>query len=338
MESITILLAIGLALSFFMAWNLGANDAATPCDTAVGARVLTIRQAVLLFSFFAGIGAIMQGFMNMKTISRGIVPRIDPVGAITVSLAAGLWSAFCTWRGLEISNTYTVVGSVIGYGLVVYGTFDYGVLSQILFSWVVSPFASICLAFTLHKLMSRIFASYLNDHRFIRVITFLLIASLCFSAYSFGANDVGNATGVYVAVTEEVVGLPDSMTMIALAALGALGIAVGGLTWGPRVIETVAYHIVRIDVLSGFAAELTNALVVYLFVTIPYIILGHGLPVSSSIVGIGAIIGTAFARGRGLVDKNTLGRLVTTWLITLPTTAIVSAGLYILLSRFVIIT
>lgn len=335
-ESSTVLLAIGLALAFFMAWNLGANDAATPCDTTVGARVLTIRQAVLLFSFFAAIGAIMQGFMNIKTISRGIVPRIDPIGAIAVSLAAGLWSTFCTWRGLEISNTYTVVGSVIGYALVVYGTFDYGILAQILVSWVVSPFASICLAYSIHRLVSKVFARYLNDRRFVRVITFLLVASLCFSAYSFGANDVGNATGVYVAVTEDVAGLPTTTTMLILAVLGALGIAVGGLTWGPRVIETVAYQIVRIDVLSGFAAELTNALVVYLFVTLPYIIMGHGLPVSTSIVGVGAIIGTAFARGRGLIDKNTIGRLVTTWIITLPTTAIVSAGLYVLLSRLIV--
>jgi len=69
--------------------------------------------------------------MNIETISRGIVPRIDPLGAISISIAAGLWSTFCTWRGLEISMTYTVVGSVIGYGIVVYGSFDSSVLVRI---------------------------------------------------------------------------------------------------------------------------------------------------------------------------------------------------------------
>ena len=335
MESSYVLLIVGLALSFFMAWNLGANDAATPCDTAVGAGVISPKRAVLLFSVFAAVGAISQGYINIKTISRGIVPRIDPVGAITISLAACLWSALCTWRGLEISNTYTVVGSVIGYALVVYQSFETTVLIRILASWVVSPLSSIALSYILYKIMRRIFRNFLADQRFIRVISIALIVSLCFSAYSFGVNDVGNATGVYVAVTQDIVGLPDYTTMVLLAAFGAFGIAVGGLTWGRKVIETVAFKIVRIDALSGLAAEVTNALVVYLFVTIPYVYLGYGLPVSTSIIGVGAIIGSAFARGRGMVDKTTIGRLVITWILTLPATILLSAALYVSLSPLI---
>lgn len=335
MELRSALLVAGLILSFFMAWNLGANDAATPCDTAVGARVVSPRQAVILFSIFSAIGAMSQGHMNIKTISRGIIPRIDPLGAITVTITAGLWSTLCTWRGLEISNTYTVVGSVIGYALVVYGSFESGVLLQILISWVISPVSAIAMSYTIHKIITTLLHDLLDNVRFIRALSILLLASLCFSAYSFGANDVGNATGVYVAVTQEVVGLPDFTTMLVLAALGAAGIAVGGLTWGPRVIETVAFKIMRIDVLSGFAAEITNALVVYLFVTVPYIYLGHGLPISTSIVGVGAIVGTGLARGRGVIDKRTIGRLVVTWVITLPITATISAILYAALSRLI---
>lgn len=333
MDETTILLIIGWALSFFVAWNLGANDAATPCDTAVGARVISPRNATILFSIFAGIGAISQGHMNIKTISRGIVPRIDPLGAISISMAAGLWSAFCTWKRLEISMTYTVVGSIIGYAIVVYGSFNASVLVRIVIAWVSSPLSAMGLAFGIHKLMTRVFRRMLMNEKFIKAVTILLIGSLCFSAYSFGINDVGNATGVYVAVTQDVFGFPDYTTMFVLAAFGAVGIAVGGLTWGRRVIETVAFKIVRLDPLSGLAAELTNALVVYLFVTIPYIFIGYGLPVSTSIVGIGAIIGTAFAQGEGLVDRKTFGRLVFTWIITLPITAVFSGILYMVLTR-----
>ncbi|UCH03053.1 MAG: anion permease [Candidatus Bathyarchaeota archaeon] len=335
MEESVILLIIGWALSFFIAWNLGANDAATPCDTAVGARVISPRNATLLFSIFAAIGSISQGYMNIETISRGIIPRIDPLGAITISSAAGLWSAFCTWRGLEISMTYTVVGSVIGYAIVLYGFFNYSVLTQIVFSWITSPLCAMALSFILYRLVTRLFRNLLNNERFINIVSILLIASLCFSAYSFGINDVGNATGVYVAVTQDVFGLPDDTTMLLLAAFGAIGIAIGGLTWGRRVIETVAFKIVRLDPLSGLAAEITNALIVYLFVTIPYLYMGYGLPVSTSIVGIGAIIGTAFARGQGLIDKSTFGRLVFTWIITLPTTATMSGILYIIVKQIV---
>jgi PiT family inorganic phosphate transporter len=330
-----ILLFVGLVLSFFIAWNLGANDAATPCDTAVGARVITPTKAILLFSFFTAIGAIAQGHMNIKTIAQGIVPLIDPYGAITITIAAGLWSTFCTWKGLEISMTYTVVGSVIGYAMIVYGSFDLEVLVRIIISWIVSPLSSIVVAYTLYKLIRKLFNNVLEDTRFQRANSYALIGALCFSAYSFGANDVGNATGVYVAVTQNVLGLPDNTTMLVLAVLGAIGIAIGGLTWGRRVIETVAFKIVRIDALSGLAAETTNALVVYLFTTIPYFYLGYGLPVSTSIVGIGAIIGTAFARGQGIVDKRTMFRLLITWLITLPVTATISAILYTVFTYFV---
>ena len=330
-----VLLIIGLVLSFFIAWNLGANDAATPCDTAVGARVISPTKAILLFSFFTAIGALAQGHMNIKTIAKGIVPVIDPYGAITITIAAGLWSTICTWRGLEISMTYTIVGSVIGYAMIVYGSFEWEVLIRILISWVVSPLSAIVLAYALYKLLKKVFHNVLDNKRFKKVVSYSLIGALCFSAYSFGANDVGNATGVYVAVTNEVLGLPDNTTMLLLAVLGAIGIAVGGLTWGRKVIETVAFKIVRIDALSGLAAETTNALVVYLFTTIPYIYLGYGLPVSTSIVGIGAIIGTAFARGQSLVDKMTMVRLLVTWLITLPVTATLSATLYLIFTNVV---
>jgi PiT family inorganic phosphate transporter len=328
----SLLWIVGLGLSFFMAWNLGANDAATPCDTAVGARVISARRATLLFSLFAAIGAIGQGYMNIKTIARGIVPFIDPLGAITISLSACLWSAVCTWKGLEISNTYTVVGSVIGYALVVYGSFESDILIRILLSWVISPLSSMVMSFLLYKFITRAFRKWLANQRFIQVASYLLIGSLCFSAFSFGVNDVGNATGVYVAVTQDIMGLPDNTTMLFLAALGAVGIAVGGLTWGRRVIETVAFKIVRLDVFSGLSAEFTNAVIVYMFVTIPYFLFGYGLPISTSIVGVGAIIGTAFARKSGFIDKSMIGRLVFTWLITLPGTSIISAGLYFLLS------
>jgi len=86
MDSTFVLLAFGLALSFFMAWNLGANDAATPTDCAVGAGVISIKKAVVLFALFSTIGALSQGFMTIKTIGTGIVPNIDVIGALTITL------------------------------------------------------------------------------------------------------------------------------------------------------------------------------------------------------------------------------------------------------------
>jgi len=118
--------------------------------------------------------------------------------------------------------------------------------------------------------------------------------------------------------------IPGEMAIIVLSALGAVGIAIGGLTWGYKVIETVAYRIIRLDVVSGFAAELANALVVYLFVTLPYIFFGFGLPISTSIASVGAIIGAGLGKDPKAINKSTIARLVLTWGITVPATAVIS--------------
>lgn len=335
MDTTLVLLGIGLALSFFMAWNLGANDAATPTDCAVGSGALSVKRAVLLFAVFSLAGAMTQGFMTIKTIGKGIVPAIDVLGALTIMLSACLWSFLCTWKGLEISNTYSVMGGVIGYGLAVYGRVEVVVLERILISWVASPLCSMGMAIVIYNLLTRLFRNYLNEHRFLKAISYLLIISLCFSAYAFGANDVGNATGVYVTVAQKVGRLPDYTTMIILAAFGSLGIAIGGLTWGHRVIETVAFKIIRLDLVSGFAAELANAFVVYLFVTLPYLLFGYGLPISTSIASVGSVIGVGLAKDRKAVNRGTIFRLVTTWVLTVPSTAVMSVTFFTLLSRLV---
>lgn len=332
-----VLLGAGLALSFYMAWALGANDAATPTSCAVGAGVISLKKALILFAIFSTIGALTQGFMIISTIGKGLVPSIDLLGAMTVVLAACIWVTFCTWKGLEISNTHAVIGSIIGYGLIVHGSVELRLLTQIVIAWIVSPLFSAALAVLLYVALRRVFSRYIDEKKVQRVITFLFIVSLCFSAYSFGANDVGNATGVYVTVAQKIGNMPDYTTMVLLAALGALGIAIGGLTWGGRVVATVAYRIVRLDPLSGLSAETANALVVFLFVTIPYTLIGYGLPVSTSISSVGAIIGVGLVKDRSGVNKGTIVRMIITWIATPLSTAVLSITIYSVLSPFIII-
>jgi phosphate/sulfate permease len=86
-----IALVLGFLLSFLMAVALGGNDAASPTANIVGARVLTIRKAVILFAVFSTLGALTQGYMNMKTIGIGLVPSIDLLGAILIVVSAFIW-------------------------------------------------------------------------------------------------------------------------------------------------------------------------------------------------------------------------------------------------------
>ncbi|KUO43379.1 MAG: hypothetical protein APU95_05875 [Hadesarchaea archaeon YNP_N21] len=324
---ISLIYIAGIVLSFYMAWNLGANDAANPTDCAVGAGVVSLKRALILFAIFVALGAILQGFMVMKTIDRGIVPRIDIPGAFVITLSACIWITLCTWIGMPVSTTHSIVGAVFGYGILTYGIegIEWEVSRMIFLSMLASPVLSSFLALGLYRAFVPIFGR-MKEKTAAVTLKWVLIAGLCFSAYAFGSNDVANATGVYVTITREIGGMPDYSTMILLALMGSVGIALGGFTWGYKVINTAAKKITRLNPLTGLSAELANASAVYLFTTIPYILFGFGIPISTTHSSIGSIIGVGLAGGGG-IDKKTVVKILATWALTLPATATISAVL-----------
>ena len=336
MSIIDIALIVGFLLSFLMAIALGGNDAASPTANVVGARVLTIKQAVIIFAIFALLGALTQGFMNMKTVGRGIVPSIDLLGAITIVVSAFIWIMFCNNCGFEISVTHSIVGSILGYGLAAYGMggIRWSLIQKVVISFFTSPLLSALIAFFMHKFLSVMTTRYdaLN-----KAMSSLLKLALCYSAYAFGANDIANATGVYVTVAMKVLGhQPEFTVMFLLAAFGSIGVIIGGLLLGPRVIETVAFKIIKLSVISGTAAEITNAVVIHLFVTLPYFIIGYGLPVSTSLANIGALIGVGISSyGISGFNRRTVLILLMSWVATFFVTATLTYVVYSILFPYI---
>jgi len=332
LDIVGLALIIGFALSFLMAVALGGNDAATPTETAVGARVLSIRQAVALFAVFAALGAMTQGFMVMKTIGTGIVPSINLLGAIIAVLSTFIWIMICNFYGLEISVTHSIVGSILGYGIAAYGVngIQWGMVQNVAISWLTSPLLAALAAFLLFKLMAIVVAKYEGVKRGLPSV---LKIALCYSAYAFGTNDIANATGVYVTVAMVALGHPpESSVMLWLAILGSLGIALGGFLLGPKVIETVAFRITRLNPVSGTAAEVSNALVVHLFTIVPYALLGYGMPISTSLASVGALVGVGFAcYGSSGINRRTVTVLFSSWVATILITAVLTYVAYSIL-------
>ena len=333
MDIVSAAIGIGFFLTFLMAVALGGNDAATPCDTSVGARVISVRKAIILFAVFTSAGALTQGYMVMKTIGKGIVPAIDLLGVLIVISTAFAWIMFCNYKGLEISVTHSVIGSVVGYGIAAYGfgKVNWSLMSKVIISWITSPLFALIFAYLVYKLITKLIRE--NNSLSSRIMPILLILALCYSAYAFGTNDIANATGVYVTVSEIIFGgLPEPSIMFLLALIGSIGVAVGGFLLGARVIGTVAFRITRLDPVSGFAAELSNAFVVHMFTTIPYLLFGYGIPISTSLAGVGSVIGVGLAMYRSAgVNKDTVFKLFTAWIASVTLTAIASYILYTLL-------
>jgi PiT family inorganic phosphate transporter len=393
----------GILLSCLMAWSLGANDAANPTDCAVGAGVISVERALVLFAVFSALGGILIGSYVMKTFDRGLVDRKTGfetgiltketlvLGSLVAALAAAIWIIFSTALGMPISTTHSAIGGVLGFGLASAPTLIvWDKLKLVLLSIILSPLLSLAVAaglfyftrFLLTKASKRgvltfvgiliflilfststsaaavfvkdtsqiIFISlatsglglviclYLlsrkrNEEWRDRVLAFLLILSLSFSAFSFGANDLANATGVFVTPTEIMIGKPTRTTMLFLSVLGALFVAFGGLTWGKKVLMTTAYKITRLDPLTGFAAEFANATNVFLFTTVPAWLTGFGLPISTTHSTVGSIIGVGLAsRGLRGIHAGTTAKILIFWALTIPCAALISAVMFKLVS------
>ncbi|MEL9996923.1 MAG: inorganic phosphate transporter [Sulfolobales archaeon] len=336
-----ITIVIGVLLMLYIAWSIGANDAANPTSCVVGAGVLNIKKALILFSIFVFLGSVLQGWMVMKTFGGGVTEIRSIYDAIVATLAAGIWITLASYSGMPISTTHSAVGGVLGIGLahtLLYGytSIRYDVLLKVVISWITSPLSSILLTFIIYKTLVKLYK--LLEVRGLdpdKVFRYLAIFSLAFSAYSFGANDVSNSTGVYVAIIKVSgysVGGIDIVVAIILAVIGALGIIIGGFTVGAKVITTVALKITRLDLISGVAAGLSNALVVWVFTTIPYIMFGYGMPISTTHAAVSAVIGAGLFKGRSRsINKFTIINIVSSWLLTVPLTALIALGLRILI-------
>lgn len=327
------LFLVGLSLTAAVAWSIGGNDTANSVDCIVGARVLDIWKAITLFVVAQFIGAIAQGYMVMKTLGRGIIQNISIIEAVAATIATFLWITIATLLKAPISTTHSAVSAIIGIGIArmlqgIPVTINLNIIATIILSWISSPLATMAIAILLYYVCKRIFVKHGNTI----IIKIILIAITIFSAYSFGANDVGNATGVYVSITSAYLGLPDRDTMIFLSAFASIFIALGSITIGKRVIETLAFRVTRLDIPMAMAAEISNALSVWLFTTLPYLLLGYGLPISTTYATAGSIIGVGIVKYKGLsgVNIKTIIFILCAWILTLPLAASASIAIYFL--------
>jgi inorganic phosphate transporter, PiT family len=163
-----IILITGYVFGFYMAWNIGANDVANAMASAVGARAITIRQAVLIAAVLNIIGATFIGSHVTNTIRKGIVssevlsdPNLALIGALSALLAAALWVSFATWKSLPVSTTHSIVGAMIGFGLMAGGpgVIKWAKLVAVVLSWVISPIFSMLIAYVIFRIIVRFILS-----------------------------------------------------------------------------------------------------------------------------------------------------------------------------------
>ncbi len=162
----TIILTIALISGFYMAWSIGANDVANAMGTSVGSGALTIRRAVIIAAFLEFAGAFFVGTHVSETIRKGIIspevfapnPMLLVYGMVGALLAAAIWLQVASYFGWPVSTTHSIVGSVLGFGVVVGGwhAAEWGKVASIVASWVISPLLSGTIAFILFSILRRL--------------------------------------------------------------------------------------------------------------------------------------------------------------------------------------
>ena len=157
----TILIILAASFGFFMAWGVGANDVANAMGTSVGSKALTIKQAILIAMVFEFAGAYLAGGEVTSTIRKGIVdsgvfsdqPDLLVFGMLSALLAAGTWLAIASFMGWPVSTTHSIVGAIVGFAAVGVSNdaVNWGKVSTIVASWVVSPVMAGTISFAIFR-------------------------------------------------------------------------------------------------------------------------------------------------------------------------------------------
>lgn len=296
----------------YLGWALGANDASNVFGTAVGAKIISFRNAAILCAVAVVIGAALQGQSGIHTLSGLTVQTTTTL--VIVSVSAAVTVTLMTFLGLPISTSQAMVGAITGIGLATRNLSTSG-LTKVIICWVATPigamFFSLVIYYILKFLAKAVPMSILTRDK---ILWGGLVAVGTYGSYALGANNVANATGIYS-------GLIPGVTDLHLALFGGASIAIGVITFSKRVMKSVGTKLMRLDAFNAFIAVSSMAVTTHIFSLI-------GVPVSTSQAIIGGIFGIGLVQGFHSMKFRILRTFGTGWLLTPIVAFVISAAGY----------
>ncbi len=325
-------LAIGaIIVALIFDFVNGFNDSANSVATVIGTRVLKPLHAVTLSAAANFVGPFIFGVAVATTIAKGIVSFDDITIYMIIGGLAGAitWSTICTYFGLPISNSHSLVGGIMGAGIAGLGfeKLVYGGLTKVFAGIVIAPIGGLIFGLLLTGLIITVFASRrpsIVNKTFGR----LQIISSGWFALTHGANDGQKTMGIIVLILVST-GFMDEFEMplwVIFAAAGAMGL--GTFFGGYKVIKTLGVKVARLRPYQGFAAETGGGLMLAIFATL-------GIPASTTHAITGTIMGSAAARRKRAVRWKVGRQIVFAWVITIPGAAVMAIGFTYLIHLFV---
>lgn len=321
--------AIGLVIVLALAFDFinGFHDTANAIATCIATRSLSPRIAIIMSAFLNFVGAMVSTGVA-KTIGGEIVTSpqmVDSTVLIAALFAAIVWNLF-TWKiGMPSSSSHALIGGVLGAVTISYGTGAingngvFMIVAGLIGSPVIAMFSGyviMTLLFILFRNVGRSKVNYISLH--------IQSLSAAVMAFSHGSNDAQKCMGIITLalLSGGYIGELEVPFLVKIACAFAMcaGTSVGG--W--RIIRTVGNKIFRLEPVNGLAADINSALTIF---TATFL---H-LPVSTTHVVTGSIMGVGWAKRFHAVHWNVAYSMVGAWVMTIPSTAAVGALVYILI-------
>jgi len=324
-ETQTLLLILTIAVALFFDFTNGFHDTANAIGTAIGTRALPPRLAIGLSAVLNLVGAVVTTQLLHAEVANTVGSLVAPAGGVAMPMLVAVlfgaitWNLF-TWRaGLPSSSSHALIGALIGMGLTVYGAdaVQWGEVVPVFIALITSPIAGLLLAYVvtvvLLNLLRRARPSQANS-----AFRRLQLFSSSFVAFSHGANDAQKTMAIITLALFSSGYLSEFAvpTWVALAA--ALAIGLGTWAGGWRIIRTMGTRIVRMQPVDGFAAQTVAAAVIQLATA-------WGLPVSTTQVVSGAVMGAGATHRFSAVRWGVARRIVWAWIFTIPASAALAA-------------
>jgi PiT family inorganic phosphate transporter len=306
----------------------GFHDAANSIATVVSTRVLSPGKAVLWAAFFNFAAAFLFGTAVAKTVGSGMIDISVVTSSVILAglIGAIVWDLITWYYGLPTSSSHALIGAYAGAALAKAGRSAILVAgwTKTLTFIVLAPMIGFVLGFLFMALimwLMRPFAPSRVDRYFRR----LQLLSAALYSLGHGANDAQKTMGI-IAGALFAGGFIKEFTIpfwVEMAAYTA--IALGTLSGGWRIIHTMGSKITKLQPVGGFAAETAGAVSLFTATAM-------GVPVSTTHTITGAIIGVGSTRRLSAVRWGVAGQIVWAWVLTIPMSAVIAAGMFYFLA------
>ncbi len=317
----------------YLGWLLGTNDTVNIYGSTVNLKMLNFKTAAFIASLFIIVGALFQGEGTTKTIhSLGNIS--EPVIAFTVALCAGIIVLILIKIKLPVSTSQAIVGGMMGWSFYIHATTDWNLLSKFIFSWLLSPVLGMGLGMlffiSMRKLLKQSRIHLIKRNYYLRIA---MVFAIGFAAFGLGANNIGNVVGIFSNLSPDIFvdfGIFSISGIQILFLIGGISIVIGIYSNNWQSLREKDNGILSLAPEATVVVLAAQAVVLFLFSSswLSNLLISVGLPafplvpVSSTQIAVGAVIGIGIVKGAQEIETKTLAGIGLGWI-----TAPIGAGL-----------